>query len=85
MKSAWKPFGQPKMWGFPYVREAYSVSGRRDRQILELALTLKTLDVDAVPINFLVPVKGTSAEGMRNLTPAQVPENYFPVSLRSSR
>ena len=43
--------------------------GESDRQILELALTLKALDVDAVPINFLVPVKGTSAEGMRNLTP----------------
>ena len=43
--------------------------GETDRQVLELALTLKALDVDSVPVNFLVPVKGTSAEGMRYLTP----------------
>ena len=43
--------------------------GESDRQIIELALMLKALDVDSVPVNFLVPVKGTSAEEMRNLTP----------------
>ncbi len=33
--------------------------GETDEQVLELALALKDLDVDAVPINFLVPMEGT--------------------------
>ncbi len=33
--------------------------GETDEQVLELALALKNLDVDAVPINFLVPIEGT--------------------------
>ena len=31
-------------------------------QVIELALDLKALDVDAVPVNFLAPVKGTPFE-----------------------
>ena len=33
--------------------------GETDEQVLELALALKDLNVDAVPINFLVPIEGT--------------------------
>ncbi len=33
--------------------------GETDEQVLELALTLKAIDVDAVPLNFLIPVRGT--------------------------
>jgi biotin synthase len=33
--------------------------GETDEQVLELALALKHLKVDAVPINFLVPIEGT--------------------------
>jgi biotin synthase len=33
--------------------------GESDEQVLELALSLRTLEVDAVPINFLVPIEGT--------------------------
>ena len=40
-----------------------------DEQVLELALTLKELDVDAIPINFLIPIKGTPLERSNNLTP----------------
>lgn len=43
--------------------------GETDEQILELALELKGLDVDAVPINFLVPIKGTPIENADFLTP----------------
>lgn len=43
--------------------------GETDDQILELALELKELDVDSIPVNFLVPVKGTPYEEMNNLTP----------------
>jgi len=43
--------------------------GETDEQVLELALTLKELEVDAVPVNFLIPIKGTSMEGRRELTP----------------
>ncbi|NQT73245.1 MAG: biotin synthase BioB [Chloroflexi bacterium] len=40
-----------------------------DKQVLELALTLKDLDVDAVPLNFLVPIKGTKTENHNELSP----------------
>ena len=43
--------------------------GETDEQILELALELKALNVDAVPINFLVPIKGTPTENADFLTP----------------
>ena len=33
--------------------------GESDEQILELGLLLRELDVDAVPVNFLVPISGT--------------------------
>lgn len=40
-----------------------------DGQALELALTLRDLDVDAVPMNFLIPVPGTPLEHAKGLTP----------------
>ena len=43
--------------------------GETDDHILELALDLRRLDVDSVPINFLIPIKGTPFETMQNLTP----------------
>lgn len=39
--------------------------GETDEQVLELALDLKELDVDAVPVNFLVPIEGTPLAGKR--------------------
>jgi len=43
--------------------------GETDQQVLELALTLKKLDVDAVPLNFLAPIAGTPLEHAKHLTP----------------
>ena len=35
---------------------------------IDMALTLKELDVDSVPINILVPVKGTALEGVKAIS-----------------
>jgi biotin synthase len=43
--------------------------GESLRQRVELALTLRELEVDSVPLNFLVPVTGTPLGAMRDLTP----------------
>jgi biotin synthase len=43
--------------------------GESDSQVLELALNLKALSVDAVPINFLVPIAGTPFETLPPMTP----------------
>jgi len=43
--------------------------GETDDQILELAVELSELNVESVPVNFLVPVKGTPYEAMHDLTP----------------
>ena len=37
----------------------------------ELANTLKELDVDSLPINFLTPIKGTPLENRKELTPIE--------------
>ncbi len=37
----------------------------------ELAETLKNLDVDSLPINFLTPIKGTPLQGKRSLNPIE--------------
>lgn len=43
--------------------------GETDRQVLEMARTLRELDVDAVPVNFLIPIKGTRMEGAARISP----------------
>jgi biotin synthase len=43
--------------------------GESDFQVLELALALKELGVDAIPVNFLVPQQGTRLQGHNHLTP----------------
>ncbi|KIH77456.1 biotin synthase [Geoalkalibacter ferrihydriticus] len=43
--------------------------GERAEQRVELALTLRDLKVDSVPLNFLNPVIGTPLEGSNHLTP----------------
>lgn len=43
--------------------------GESLEQRAELAFTLKELEVDSVPLNFLNPIAGTPLEGKRDLTP----------------
>jgi biotin synthase len=43
--------------------------GESLEQRVELALTLRELDVDSVPLNFLNPIPGTPLEGSSYLTP----------------
>lgn len=45
--------------------------GESMAQRVELALTLRELDVDSVPINFLDPVDGTPLAGSNNLSPLE--------------
>jgi len=43
--------------------------GETDEDRVELSMTLRELDVDSIPVNFLNPVPGTPLEGKRELTP----------------
>lgn len=45
--------------------------GEMPEQRVELAMTLRDLDVDSVPLNFLNPIEGTRLEGASNITPLQ--------------
>lgn len=45
--------------------------GENFAQRIEMALTLRELDVDSVPLNFLNPVAGTRLEAADNLTPLE--------------
>lgn len=46
--------------------------GESPEQRIELAFTLKELDVDSVPLNFLHPIKGTKVENLLPLKPLEV-------------
>jgi biotin synthase len=43
--------------------------GESDDDVIELALTLRKLDVTSVPVNFLIPIPGTPFEGLSELNP----------------
>lgn len=45
--------------------------GESFAQRIEMALTLRELDVDSIPLNFLNPVAGTRLENANNLTPLE--------------
>ncbi len=45
--------------------------GETSAQRIEMALTLRELDVDSIPLNFLNPVAGTRLENAENLTPLE--------------
>jgi biotin synthase len=50
--------------------------GENWRHRLELAFTLKELDVDSVPINILNPVKGTAMENQPKLNPLEIFQTF---------
>jgi len=43
--------------------------GESDDDIINLALSLRQLEVTSVPVNFLIPIPGTPFEGLRELDP----------------
>jgi len=43
--------------------------GESDAQIVDLAFAIRALDVDSIPINFLIPIAGTPLAGVEYLTP----------------
>ena len=43
--------------------------GESDAQIVDLAFALRDLDVDSIPVNFLIPIAGTPLGGTEYLTP----------------
>ncbi len=45
--------------------------GEEMEQRYELAVVLRELEVDSVPLNFLIPIKGTPLEGMPVLSPEE--------------
>lgn len=43
--------------------------GESDEQIVDLVFSLRALDVDSIPVNFLIPIAGTPLGGVELLTP----------------
>jgi biotin synthase len=43
--------------------------GESDEEAVQIAFSLKELDVDSIPCNFLNPIEGTPLAGMRTLNP----------------
>ena len=43
--------------------------GESDDDVIDLALSLRELDVTSVPVNFLIPIAGTPFENLRELNP----------------
>jgi biotin synthase len=43
--------------------------GESDDQIVDLAISLRKLDVDSIPVNFLIPIAGTELGQLEYLTP----------------
>jgi biotin synthase len=43
--------------------------GESDDQIIDLATSLRELDVDSIPLNFLIPIAGTPLGGLETLSP----------------
>ena len=43
--------------------------GEQDEDVVDLAVSLRELDVDSIPVNFLHAIPGTPMEGRSNLTP----------------
>jgi biotin synthase len=58
-----------KRLGFSVCAGGIFGIGETDEQVLEMALALKDLSVDAVPINFLVPIPGTPMERFPRISP----------------
>jgi biotin synthase len=45
--------------------------GESDEDVVDLAFALRALQVDSLPVNFLIPIAGTPLADRRELTPAR--------------
>jgi biotin synthase len=61
--------GQAKVGGLSPCSGAIFGMGEGDEDIVDLALSLRELGPDSVPVNFLIPFDGTPMAGRRELTP----------------
>ncbi|MDR1759723.1 MAG: biotin synthase BioB [Fibrobacter sp.] len=43
--------------------------GETDEQVVEMALEIRSLEADAIPVNFLLPVPGTAMENQKRISP----------------
>ena len=43
--------------------------GESDEDVIDLAISLREMDVRSVPVNFLIPIEGTPLESLRSLNP----------------
>jgi len=50
--------------------------GESDDQIVDLAFSLRAMDVDSIPLNFLIPIAGTPLVGVEYLTPQKCLANF---------
>ncbi len=57
--------------GFPPAAAAFSAWVRAMEDRIKMAFTLRELDVDSVPINFLMPIMGTPLEDVTPITPLE--------------
>jgi biotin synthase len=63
--------GEAKTAGLSPCSGAIFGMGESDDDVIEVALALRELDPDSVPINFLIPFDGTPLGGRWDLTPAR--------------
>ena len=61
-----------KALGFKVCAGGLFGIGETVKDRVELAFTLKELDVESVPMNFFIPVKGTALEGVKPLSPLEI-------------
>ena len=61
--------GRAKAAGLSPCSGAIVGMGETDEQLVDLALSLRALDPDSVPVNFLIPFEGTPLAGRWQLTP----------------
>ena len=59
--------------------------GERREDVVDLAITLRDLGVQSIPVNFLNPIDGTPLAGRSDLNPALLPESARDVSAREPR